>query len=178
MSEEQLLATMAYIDLNPFAAHVVDLPEEGKHTTLNARLHGVEAASDDESVVDASDPEVSTNCLRLPSIKSISRRKSLQETAGWWLSIELIPSALLSQPSQVSSKCILPRAGLTFRAYLRLIDATSRLIRQGKRRLAEDADPISDRLHASPRSLVDNYLNGWLTGGVKWAGVPALKDCD
>lgn len=40
--EAQLLTTLAYIDLKPFAAGVCDAPEEGEHTSLAVRLNGLE----------------------------------------------------------------------------------------------------------------------------------------
>ena len=38
--EAQLLTTLVYIDLNPFAAGLCDTPEAGHHTSLAARLRG------------------------------------------------------------------------------------------------------------------------------------------
>ena len=36
--QEQLVATMVYVDLNPFAAGVCETPEEGRYTSLEGRL--------------------------------------------------------------------------------------------------------------------------------------------
>jgi len=43
--EAQLLTTLAYIDLNPFAAGVCETPEAGEHTSLAARLGDEQGAA-------------------------------------------------------------------------------------------------------------------------------------
>jgi hypothetical protein len=41
LDEEALLATCAYIDLNPVAAEIVDLPEASPHTSITERVEHV-----------------------------------------------------------------------------------------------------------------------------------------
>jgi hypothetical protein len=43
LDEESLLATSAYIDLNPVAAGVVEVPEESPHTSITTRVDHVKA---------------------------------------------------------------------------------------------------------------------------------------
>src|ERR1700722_8947776 len=41
LDEEALLATCAYIDLNPVAAGIVDVPEASPHTSITTRIEHV-----------------------------------------------------------------------------------------------------------------------------------------
>jgi hypothetical protein len=41
LDEESLLATCAYIDLNPVAAGIVEVPEASPHTSITARIEHV-----------------------------------------------------------------------------------------------------------------------------------------
>ncbi len=43
LDEEALLATCAYIDLNPVAAGIVEVPEAGEHTSIKQRAEHVQA---------------------------------------------------------------------------------------------------------------------------------------
>ncbi len=43
LDEEALLATCAYIDLNPVAAGIVDVPEASPHTSITERVEHVKA---------------------------------------------------------------------------------------------------------------------------------------
>ena len=43
LDEEALLATCAYIDLNPVAAGIADVPEASPHTSITERAEHVEA---------------------------------------------------------------------------------------------------------------------------------------
>ncbi len=43
LDEESLLATCAYIDLNPVAAGIVEVPEESPHTSVTTRVEHVKA---------------------------------------------------------------------------------------------------------------------------------------
>ena len=43
LDEESLLATCAYIDLNPVAAGIAKVPEKSPHTSINQRVEAVRA---------------------------------------------------------------------------------------------------------------------------------------
>ncbi len=164
-NEAQLLATLAYIDLNPFAANTCEVPEAGQHTTLAARLHGPDARNTDKNAR-------ATN--KATPHKAPNRKRLLNETQGWWLPLEPASASRADQ-----RRCLIPKSDLCLKTYLSLLDATSRLIRPGKRRQSRDAERISHRINksvtVSPRQLVDHYLNDWYTQGLKWAGIPPVS---
>ena len=149
--EAQLLTTLAYIDLNPFAAGACKTPEAGEHTSLAARLRGVEAAGGKSKGRDAG----STG-------ESRGKRARLTERRGWWMTVGG------GQPGMAGrARALMPGTDLTFGRYLKLLDAVSRRIRTGKRRVQGDAWTITARLGVSP-VVVAETLKGWFEEGLPW----------
>ena len=154
---------MAYIDLNPFAANVCKHPEGGRHTTLDARLNGepVRIAKVSEST------EVNEERPRKRLVETIYERR------GWWLAIgsdASLQHAKDKTKHHSLSRSILPGAGLTFRGYLKLLDATARLLRDGKKCLPADTQAITDRLTATPARIAAE-VRYWLEHGLCWANL-------
>jgi hypothetical protein len=123
LDEESLLATAAYIDLNPVAAGLVATPEESKHTSLHARLehclnNGTAGTLRDELSTQTRDPA--------------------QEAGLWLMPIDD------HRPRGEGRVGLI--AGCTLSCYLRLIDATSRVLRDGKANPAPELAPIFQRL--------------------------------
>ncbi len=147
--EAQLLTTMAYIDLNPFAANACKTPESGDHTTLTARLHG-----------EVEQKRVDTTAT---ARTARSGRSGQQEHRGWWLAIDTNRNSPGTRSTAANT--ILPGSGLTFDGYLKLLETTARLFRKGKKRLGHDGELISDRLPVSPRSIADT-VHEWITSGI------------
>jgi hypothetical protein len=123
LDEESLLATAAYIDLNPQAAGIGVVPEEAPHTSLHARIEHCRANGTLETIRD----DLST-----------STRNPWQERGLW-----LIP--LDDLRDEGSSRAGL-MAGCTLSYYLRLVDWTSRLVREGKAPLDANIRSIFERL--------------------------------
>ena len=141
--EAQLLTTLAYIDLNPFAAGVSNTPEDADHTSLTARLHGSA-----EKPSDTAPPR--------------RRRSALTEHRGWWMPLGG------GEPGQPGwRKTLMPGTTLTLTAYLELLDRTARLLRRGKRRLAADAQPILERINLTSGGMADT-LRDWFDHGLPW----------
>ena len=107
--EESLLATAAYIDLNPLAAGVAATPEESKHTSLATRIDHCRANATVETLRDD---------------LSVLTRNPAQEADLWLLPVDDDRSHGGERPGL--------HEGLTLSCYLRLVDASSRMIRAGK----------------------------------------------
>jgi len=149
VDETQLLTTLAYIDLNPFAAGVCDTPEAGEHTSLAARLHGVEEAATEIEAAKNDKPQTKVSPPH-------------PEKQGWWMPLDD------GQPGAAQiRRTLLPGTTLTFERYLKLLDRVSRLLRKGKRTLATDARPVLQRLAMTP-SGVANTLEQWFKEGLPW----------
>ena len=123
LDEERLLATAAYIDLNPLAAGIAATPEESAHTSLRARL---DHASDNGTLETVRD-DLSTQT-----------RNPQQDETLW-----LLPTD--DRRDHGSDRAGLVE-GCTLSCYLRLIDWTSRLIRAGKAHLDASVSSLFDRL--------------------------------
>lgn len=150
--EAQLLTTLVYIDLNPFAAGLCDTPEAGHHTSLAARLRGKVDSEGNE--IDAA-PE----SRKPPAASSTS---TPAEHSGWWMNVGG------GEPGAAHrGRAIMPDTTLTFGAYLKLLDRTARLLRKGKRALARDFEPILARLTTTPAGLATT-LQAWFERGLPW----------
>jgi len=149
--EAQLLTTLAYIDLNPFAAGLCESPESARHTSLAARLHGSDETCFE---VDASNVNADDTSAIRPSTPA--------ERRGWWMTLGGgHPGA--TRPH----RAVLPGTTLTLNRYLRLIDRVARLLRRGKRRLSHDTAPILKRIAVSPAGLAST-LGNWFDHGLPW----------
>jgi len=149
--EAHLLTTLAYIDLNPFAAGLCESPETAQHTSLAARLHGADetALEADADNVDADDT-------------SATQPSTPAERRGWWMTLGG------GQPGAIRPhRAVLPGTTLTLNRYLLLIDRVARLLRRGKRRLSQDAAPILKRVAVSPAGLAST-LGDWFEHGLPW----------
>ncbi len=123
LDEESLLATAAYIDLNPVAAGLAATPEDSTHTSLRARLDHCRANGTAGTLRD----DLSTQT-----------RNPAQEAGLWLLPIDD------HRPRGEGRVGLI--AGCTPSCHLRLVDATSRVLRDGKTSLAPELAPIFQRL--------------------------------
>jgi hypothetical protein len=156
LDESSLLATAAYIDLNPVAAGVAPTPEDSTHTSFRARLDHCRNAG----LVNSLRDDLSTQ-TEAPA----------QETAGW-----LLPTDD-RRPEDGARPGLMP--GLTLSCYCRLIDWTSRLAREGKAHVPESVASIFDRLHAAPdewAAMVAPLLTGAKRTGSHFGGAARLTE--
>ena len=115
LDEASLLATAAYIDLNPLAAGVAPTPEESEHTSLRVRLDNCESSGS----IHARHEDAST--LGPDATRDVNL---------WLLPLDDIRADGFSRPGLM--------AGCTLSFYLSVLDATSRMVRDGKANLGPD----------------------------------------
>ena len=127
LDEQALLATAAYIDLNPFAAGAAPLPETANHTSLHARIEHCRSNGTLSGVCD----DLSTRT-----------RTPLQEQGLWLLPVDDCRDRGSARAG------LLP--GFTLSCYVRLVDWTSRQLRAGKAHLPADVGSLFDRLRIDP----------------------------
>jgi hypothetical protein len=130
LDEASLLATAAYIDLNPLAAGATPTPEDSRHTSLRIRLD---------------------HCNINGTIQSLREELSTlthnpAQEAGLWL----LPVAD-DRPHGCDRPGLM--VGCTLSYYLHVIDSTSRMIRDGKACLDPGMTPIFHRLGVDPDVL-------------------------
>jgi hypothetical protein len=130
LDEESLLATAAYIDLNPVAAGVASTPEESAHTSFKARFSHSKANGTAELLHDG---------------LSTLTRDPAQEAGLWLLPVDDDRSHGGTRPGL--------HEGLTLSCYFRLVDASGRMIRAGKASLEADLAPIFERLKLDRHAL-------------------------
>ena len=145
LDEESLLATAAYIDLNPFAAGIAAAPEEAPHTSLNARIEHSRAIGTLESIRD--------------DLSTLTHDPS-PEVGLWLLPVDDFRNDGGLRPGLVS--------GCTLSCYLRLLDWTSRLVRDGKAHLDTEVASIFDRLRVDSSDWIDRMSR--LLREPRWSG--------
>jgi hypothetical protein len=128
--EESLLASAAYIDLNPVAVGLAPTPEESAHTWLRSRINHCQANG---------------SVATLRDDLSVFTCDPAQEAGLWLLPIDDDRSHGGERPGL--------HEGFTLSCYLRLVDASSRMIRAGKASLGSDMAPIFQRLGLDQRVL-------------------------
>ncbi|BAM05231.1 hypothetical protein PSMK_30720 [Phycisphaera mikurensis NBRC 102666] len=171
---EQLVATMVYVDLNPFAAGVCETPEEGRHTSLAGRLGrdepcGAEAADPADPAATRRSGRSGRSADREPGEASTpdGPRPPRRRPSGRWLrpldeSLERQrrrghrPLADGEAVRAASAGTV--AAGLSLRAYLRVLDAVARKLRKGKRRLAAGTAGVFERLGLEADAVAGRVL--------------------
>ncbi len=128
LDEEALLTTLAYVDLNPLAAGIARTLEDSEHTSVKARVGHCRAQGTLPDVVDQP--------------KDHTRHETAQEDEDFWL----VPLED-RRDRDGTRKGVTPRINLA--AYLRLLDWTGRLLREGKARMPRDVAGILERLGSS-----------------------------
>lgn len=145
LDEASLLATCAYIDLNPVAAGVAATPETSAHTSLKARVDHCAAQGLLETLQSSS---------RSASVVNVER--------GHWL----FPIEDRRDPQGQGLAGML--RGISLSGYLQLVDWSSRLIRPGKASLSNVVPDILTRLQVTPESWIETL--GKLFGPAKTIG--------
>src|SRR5581483_7168963 len=130
LDEESLLATCAYIDLNPVAAGLAPVPEESPHTSLHQRVTHVE---DQGRVADLKAAEQG-------SAAGVAKSAGLEES-HWLCPIE--DRRAIDSPREGMLD------GFTLGNYLLLVEYTGRLFRDGKASISREVAALFDRLGAS-----------------------------
>lgn len=128
LDEASLLATCAYIDLNPVAAGLAATPEKSPHTSIKARVEHCAKQGHLDKLRDGS-PYSS---------------KTQLEKDHW-----LFPIEDKRDPNGTGSEGMLH--GISLTGYLQLVDWTSRLVRPGKARVTDDQPALLSRLHINPQ---------------------------
>jgi len=131
LDEEALLATCAYIDLNPVAAGVAATPETSKHTSIHQRVvHAREQGATED-----------LKAAREGSIAGSQATGDLEQ--DHWLA----PIDDRRNRSKNAREGMIE--SLSLGGYLLLVDYTSRLFRRGKARVNSAVAEILDRIGAS-----------------------------
>ena len=130
LDEESMLATCAYIDLNPVAAGIAETPETSPHTSVSTRVEHVKAQGRTEDV-----QAVAKGSAAAP-----------QASAGLEESIWLCP---IEDRSRVDSARRGMLEGFSLGSYLLLVEHTGRLFREGKVVISAELAGILQRLGSS-----------------------------
>jgi hypothetical protein len=127
LDEESLLATCAYIDLNPVAAGIAKVPETSKHTSIKERVDHVEAQGRREDLKAAHKGSVAA-----------STASAGLEDAHWLCPIEDRRRIDSSREGMIE--------GFSLGSYLLLVDYSGRVFREGKAMISREVAAIFERI--------------------------------
>jgi REP element-mobilizing transposase RayT len=127
LDEEALLATCTYIDLNPLAAGIVEVPEASPHTSITTR---VEHVKDQGRTPDL-------NAAKSGSVAGSNASAGLEESI-WLCPIEDRRKFDSSREGMLE--------GFSLGNYLLLVDYTGRLFRDGKAAISAELTGILERI--------------------------------
>ncbi len=127
LDDEALLATCAYIDLNPVAAGIAQTPESSPHTSIRSRVQHCRDQGRLDDLQAARDGSVAAG-----------RAAAGMDDSHW-----LCP---MGDERGRGGARVGVLEGLSLGIYLQLVDWTSRLVRKGKARVGSEVASIFDRL--------------------------------
>jgi REP element-mobilizing transposase RayT len=130
LDEESLLATCAYIDLNPVAAGIATVPEQSRHTSIRQRVMHIRRKGAEKRLKEARRGAVAA-----------SKAAGNLEQDHWLCPMEDRRSSGGAREGMLE--------GFSLGSYLLLVDYTSRWHRTGKGRVDAAVAEIFDRLGSS-----------------------------
>jgi len=146
LDQTALIACMAYIDLNPIRAKITDRPERSRYTSGYRRIRARNRHRAAEKIKSRKPRETE----RLLAKAGLHQPAKHSED-GLWLSP--LKNCIIGEP--LANKCFTPDD------YLTLLDATGRLLKQGKRgNIPPELAPILQRLDLSVDAWLATML-GW-----------------
>lgn len=160
LDDEAVVACMSYVDLNPIRAKVCQTLEESKHTSVAQRIAALKLEGPW-----LPPPEASEGKSLLESSTRRGEQSWEQQTEGESSLAASKPDAYLapieivdvkgaegSKPSQTKKRCSDKGAtSLSSMSYIQLLDATARIIREGKKGFTpEEVPPVLERLNVHP----------------------------
>jgi len=155
LDEQALLATCAYIDLNPVAAGIAKTPEAAPHTSIKQRVNHVRRNGDLKKLQAAA---------AATSIPAAGIEADLEQSH--WL-------CPLQDQKTVGKGCTGAAregmlSGFSLSSYLKLVDWTARLYRTGKARITQEVAGIMTQLGTSPEYWQSHLQK--LLGKTRWLG--------
>ena len=133
LDDDALLAVGVYIDLNPVAAKLADLPETSTYTSVKRRVDHIKAK----------DATAQLEAAKAGSVAGSLAASGLEENL-WLCPIEDRRRLGSSREGMFE--------GLSIGSYLLLVDYTGRLFREGKARISAELAGILDRIGSSAES--------------------------
>jgi len=142
LDEEAILATCAYIDLNPVAAGIATVPETSQHTSVRQRVNHFKRKG-------------KLGALKSAKQGSLAASKTIGNTEQdhWLLPFEDRRPHTHSKPSS-NREGMLEK--FTLGNYLVLVEYTGRMFRQGKAQISDRIKQVFERLGTSVAFWTDH----------------------
>ena len=148
LDEESLLAVSAYIDLNPVAAGIAEVPEASEHTSIKERVDHVKSQGRTEDL----------KAARNGSGAGSNASAGLEDS-HWLCPIEDRRGLDSTREGMLD--------GFSLGSYVLLVDYTGRLFREGKAAISREVAEIFERLGSSAetwQARLEKLTKGRLLG--------------
>ena len=148
LDEESLLAVSAYIDLNPVAAGIAEVPEASEHTSIKERVDHVKSQGRTEDL----------KAARNGSVAGSNASAGLEDS-HWLCPIEDRRGLDSTREGMLD--------GFSLGSYVLLVDYTGRLFREGKAAISREVAEIFERLGSSAetwQARLEKLTKGRLLG--------------
>jgi hypothetical protein len=160
LDEESLLATCAYIDLNPVAARIAEAPETSQHTSVKERVDHVKAQGRTKDL----------KAARKGSVAGSKASAGLEES-HWLCPVE--------DRRRMDSAREGMLEGFSLGSYLPLVDYSGRLFRVGKAMISRELAEIFERIGTTAetwQARLEKLSEGRLLGRFLAASRQRLKE--
>jgi hypothetical protein len=137
LDNEALLATCAYVDLNPVAAGKSEVPEKSRHTSIKTRVEYCHEQGQQENL-----DQAMVKTARGATLDPQAARQLEQQ-------IWLCPFTCHTTDADTTAGRIGMLSGFSLAQYLQLVEWTSRLARAGKAHVSDQVESILERLGTS-----------------------------
>ncbi|AMV32830.1 hypothetical protein VN12_11950 [Pirellula sp. SH-Sr6A] len=156
LDDEAILACVSYVDLNPIRAQVAQTLEASQYTSVAQRFAAL------KQELAKSEPPPEGTQTQSPQFPAPSEDPALPQRLlpdAYLAPIELIDErgSQGSKPSKTKKRCsdkgVVPLSSMN---YIQLLDATARIIREGKKGFTpEEVPPVLERLGLDPERWID-----------------------
>ncbi|MDB5338527.1 MAG: hypothetical protein JWN70_4146 [Planctomycetaceae bacterium] len=156
LDEASLLATCAYIDLNPVAAGVAATPEKSPHTSLKSRVD---------------------HCATTGKLEKLREGSAYVSRVQFEKDHWLFPIEDKRDPNGIGIAGMLH--GISLTGYLQLVDWSSRLVRPNKARVDAEAPALLARLRIDARgwqATLEKLVRSTKKVGTYFGGVNRLNE--
>ena len=134
LDDEALLATCAYVDLNPVSAGLSQMPDKSDHTSIKARVEHCRKLGRAKELESAMEKAAAGRTLS-------STEASRLEEELWLCPFSDVPD---NQETPSWRRGML--SGFSLAQYVRLVESTGRIVRDGKASIGAEVSSLLERL--------------------------------
>ncbi|XZE44442.1 hypothetical protein SH467x_001425 [Pirellulaceae bacterium SH467] len=178
LDDEAILGCMSYVDLNPIRAQVTKTLEGSQHTSVAKRIAALTQVLGTEVPPPEALQEGGSQQSSSSGEDPVLWQRRLPD--AYLAPIELVDEkgSAGSKPSKTQKRCsdkgVVPLSSMS---YIQLLDATARIIKEGKKGFTpEEVPPVLERLNMDPARWIDYTTQFSRMFSLAAGGVRSMKE--